>query len=116
MRLVWHYFHPLAHTFQVGTTQLLPLITPACSVMNKVVWCLGLNDTLFLCSSGLTDEKVKAYLSLHPQMLDDFVLESVSAETLDRWLKKKTSSRPAGMPTHNMETSSHTVPQLCGSL
>ncbi|XP_074532352.1 cAMP and cAMP-inhibited cGMP 3',5'-cyclic phosphodiesterase 10A isoform X1 [Halichoeres trimaculatus] len=44
---------------------------------------------------GLTDEKVKAYLSLHPQMLDDFVLESVSAETLDRWLKKKTSSRPA---------------------
>ncbi|KAJ4949111.1 hypothetical protein JOQ06_020629 [Pogonophryne albipinna] len=43
----------------------------------------------------LTDEKVKAYLSLHPQMLDDFVLESVSAETLDRWLKRKTSSRPA---------------------
>ncbi|KAG7230118.1 hypothetical protein INR49_009838 [Caranx melampygus] len=26
--------------------------------------------------AGLTDEKVKAYLSLHPQMLDDFVLES----------------------------------------
>ncbi|XP_068580913.1 cAMP and cAMP-inhibited cGMP 3',5'-cyclic phosphodiesterase 10A isoform X5 [Cebidichthys violaceus] len=48
------------------------------------------------CSDqGLTDEKVKAYLSLHPQMLDDFVLESVSAETLDRWLKRKTSSRPA---------------------
>ncbi|XP_027861887.1 cAMP and cAMP-inhibited cGMP 3',5'-cyclic phosphodiesterase 10A isoform X2 [Xiphophorus couchianus] len=44
---------------------------------------------------GLTDEKVKAYLSLHPQMLDEFVLESVSAETLDRWLKRKTSSRPA---------------------
>uniref|UniRef100_A0A3P8R9X3 Phosphodiesterase n=1 Tax=Astatotilapia calliptera TaxID=8154 RepID=A0A3P8R9X3_ASTCA len=44
---------------------------------------------------GLTDEKVKAYLSLHPQILDDFVLESVSAETLDRWLKRKTSSRPA---------------------
>ena len=48
----------------------------------------------------MTDEKVKAYLSLHPQMLDDFVLESVSAETLDRWLKRKTSSRPAGKPTH----------------
>ncbi|XP_014911668.1 cAMP and cAMP-inhibited cGMP 3',5'-cyclic phosphodiesterase 10A isoform X2 [Poecilia latipinna] len=45
--------------------------------------------------AGLTDEKVKAYLSLHPQMLDEFVLESVSAETLDRWLKRKTSSRPA---------------------
>ncbi|XP_034040194.1 cAMP and cAMP-inhibited cGMP 3',5'-cyclic phosphodiesterase 10A isoform X6 [Thalassophryne amazonica] len=49
-----------------------------------------------VCSDqGLTDDKVKAYLSLHPQMLDDFVLESVSAETLDRWLKKKTTSRPA---------------------
>uniref|UniRef100_A0A7N6AWY5 Phosphodiesterase n=1 Tax=Anabas testudineus TaxID=64144 RepID=A0A7N6AWY5_ANATE len=48
------------------------------------------------CSDqGLTDEKVKAYLSLHPQMLDDFVLESVSAETLDRWLKRKTNSKPA---------------------
>lgn len=47
----------------------------------------------------MTDEKVKAYLSLHPQMLDDFVLESVSAETVDRWLKRKTSSRPAGIPT-----------------
>uniref|UniRef100_A0A8C2XCN2 Phosphodiesterase n=1 Tax=Cyclopterus lumpus TaxID=8103 RepID=A0A8C2XCN2_CYCLU len=41
--------------------------------------------------ASLTDEKVKAYLSLHPQMLDDFVLESVSAETLDRWLKRKTN-------------------------
>lgn len=61
-----------------------------------------LKAALFLRSSGLTDEKVKAYLSLHPQMLDDFVLESVSAETLDRWLKRKTSSKPAGMsvPTH----------------
>lgn len=63
----------------------------------------------------MTDEKVKAYLSLHPQMLDDFVLESVSAETLDRWLKRKTRSRPAGMPTHthtqtNMETNTHTMP------
>uniref|UniRef100_A0A674MUS5 Phosphodiesterase n=1 Tax=Takifugu rubripes TaxID=31033 RepID=A0A674MUS5_TAKRU len=44
---------------------------------------------------GLTDEKVKAYLSLHPQMLDDFVLESVSTETLDRWLKKKTNDASA---------------------
>lgn len=45
----------------------------------------------------MTDEKVKAYLSLHPQMLDDFVSESVSVETLDRWLKRKNSSRPAGL-------------------
>lgn len=58
---------------------------------------------LFFTFSGLTDEKVKAYLSLHPQMLDEFVLESVSAETLDRWLKRKTSSRPAGT----------TVPHTC---
>lgn len=58
-----------------------------------------MNFFLSLFSAGLTDEKVKAYLSLHPQMLDDFVLESVSTETLDRWLKKKTSSSPAGMPS-----------------
>uniref|UniRef100_A0A8C5C7C3 Phosphodiesterase n=1 Tax=Gadus morhua TaxID=8049 RepID=A0A8C5C7C3_GADMO len=48
------------------------------------------------CShQGLTDEKVKAYLSVHPQILEDFVSESVSAETLDRWLRRKTSGRPA---------------------
>ncbi|XP_066228907.1 cAMP and cAMP-inhibited cGMP 3',5'-cyclic phosphodiesterase 10A isoform X2 [Saccopteryx leptura] len=40
-------------------------------------------------ATGLTDEKVKAYLSLHPQMLDEFVSESVSAETVERWLKRK---------------------------
>lgn len=42
---------------------------------------------------------MKAYLSLHPQMLDEFVLESVSAETLDRWLKRKSSSPPTGTPS-----------------
>ncbi|XP_073690366.1 cAMP and cAMP-inhibited cGMP 3',5'-cyclic phosphodiesterase 10A [Garra rufa] len=52
----------------------------------------GSEDSL---QQGLTDEKVKAYLSLHPQMLDEFVLESVSAETVDRWLKRKNSSQPA---------------------
>uniref|UniRef100_A0A9L0IIK8 Phosphodiesterase n=1 Tax=Equus asinus TaxID=9793 RepID=A0A9L0IIK8_EQUAS len=42
------------------------------------------------CSAtGLTDEKVKAYLSLHPQVLDEFVSESVSAETVEKWLKRK---------------------------
>ncbi|KAM4865607.1 cAMP and cAMP-inhibited cGMP 3',5'-cyclic phosphodiesterase 10A isoform 1-T1 [Thomomys bottae] len=40
-------------------------------------------------SPSLTDEKVKAYLSLHPQVLDEFVSESVSAETVERWLKRK---------------------------
>lgn len=39
--------------------------------------------------AGLTDEKVKAYLSLHPQVLDEFVLESVSAETVEKWLQRK---------------------------
>uniref|UniRef100_A0AAQ4PPY0 Phosphodiesterase n=1 Tax=Gasterosteus aculeatus aculeatus TaxID=481459 RepID=A0AAQ4PPY0_GASAC len=56
------------------------------------------------CFSGLTDEKVKAYLSLHPQMLDDFVLESVSAETLDRWLKKKTNDTSAKEVTRYQDT------------
>ncbi|KAF4089991.1 hypothetical protein AMELA_G00044560 [Ameiurus melas] len=49
--------------------------------------------------SSLTDEKVKAYLSLHPQMLDEFVLESVSAETVDRWLKRKSSTPPTDEPS-----------------
>ncbi|XP_036173496.1 cAMP and cAMP-inhibited cGMP 3',5'-cyclic phosphodiesterase 10A isoform X2 [Myotis myotis] len=38
---------------------------------------------------GLTDEKVKAYLSLHPQILDEFVSESVSTETVEKWLRRK---------------------------
>ncbi|XP_056422805.1 cAMP and cAMP-inhibited cGMP 3',5'-cyclic phosphodiesterase 10A isoform X3 [Hyla sarda] len=37
----------------------------------------------------LTDEKVKAYLSRHPQLLDEFVSESVSSETVEKWMKKK---------------------------
>ncbi|XP_029800260.1 cAMP and cAMP-inhibited cGMP 3',5'-cyclic phosphodiesterase 10A isoform X2 [Suricata suricatta] len=44
---------------------------------------------------GLTDEKVKAYLSLHPQVLDEFVSESVSAETVEKWLKRK-NNKPEG--------------------
>ncbi|XP_036916411.1 cAMP and cAMP-inhibited cGMP 3',5'-cyclic phosphodiesterase 10A [Sturnira hondurensis] len=40
-------------------------------------------------SPSLTDEKVKAYLSLHPQVLDEYVSESVSAETVEKWLKRK---------------------------
>ncbi|XP_064411241.1 cAMP and cAMP-inhibited cGMP 3',5'-cyclic phosphodiesterase 10A [Latimeria chalumnae] len=38
---------------------------------------------------SLTDEKVKAYLSLHPQVLDEFVSESVRAETVVKWVKQK---------------------------
>uniref|UniRef100_A0A4W4F8V6 Phosphodiesterase n=1 Tax=Electrophorus electricus TaxID=8005 RepID=A0A4W4F8V6_ELEEL len=60
--------------------------------------CLRRLMDCFLGSS-LTDEKVKAYLSLNPQMLDEFVLESVSAETVDRWLKRKNSSRSADDPS-----------------
>ncbi|XP_051470708.1 cAMP and cAMP-inhibited cGMP 3',5'-cyclic phosphodiesterase 10A isoform X1 [Apus apus] len=40
-------------------------------------------------NTSLTDEKVKAYLSLHPQVLDEFVSESVSVETVEKWLKRK---------------------------
>uniref|UniRef100_A0A667GLH8 Phosphodiesterase n=1 Tax=Lynx canadensis TaxID=61383 RepID=A0A667GLH8_LYNCA len=46
-------------------------------------------------SPSLTDEKVKAYLSLHPQVLDEFVSESVSAETVEKWLKRK-NNKPEG--------------------
>lgn len=42
-------------------------------------------------STNLTDEKVKAYLSLHPQVLDEFVSESVSTETVEKWMKKKSN-------------------------
>ncbi|XP_072499949.1 cAMP and cAMP-inhibited cGMP 3',5'-cyclic phosphodiesterase 10A isoform X2 [Notamacropus eugenii] len=44
-------------------------------------------------NTSLTDEKVKAYLSLHPQVLDEFVSESVSAETVEKWLKRKTNKQ-----------------------
>ena len=70
----------------------------ASSQRHTLAQCKNQHRFCFSLSTGLTDEKVKAYLSLHPQMLDEFVLESVSAETLDRWLKRKTSSRPAGKP------------------
>ncbi|XP_071596526.1 cAMP and cAMP-inhibited cGMP 3',5'-cyclic phosphodiesterase 10A isoform X2 [Heliangelus exortis] len=46
--------------------------------------CFGAGE-----EQGLTDEKVKAYLSLHPQVLDEFVSESVSVETVEKWLKRK---------------------------
>uniref|UniRef100_A0A4W3GVU2 Phosphodiesterase n=1 Tax=Callorhinchus milii TaxID=7868 RepID=A0A4W3GVU2_CALMI len=42
-------------------------------------------------TSGLTDEKVKAYLSLHPHVLDEFVSDSVNIETVEKWLKRKSS-------------------------
>uniref|UniRef100_A0A8C3LJ04 Phosphodiesterase n=1 Tax=Chrysolophus pictus TaxID=9089 RepID=A0A8C3LJ04_CHRPC len=50
--------------------------------------CQCYNHLIFSLA-GLTDEKVKAYLSLHPQVLDEFVSESVSAETVEKWLKRK---------------------------
>lgn len=54
-----------------------------------------INFILFNSFTGLTDEKVKAYLSLHPQVLDEFVSESVSAETVEKWLKRK-NNKPEG--------------------
>uniref|UniRef100_A0A8D0GX59 PDEase domain-containing protein n=1 Tax=Sphenodon punctatus TaxID=8508 RepID=A0A8D0GX59_SPHPU len=53
--------------------------------LSNGIGCLG----LMFSFAGLTDEKVKAYLSLHPQVLDEFVSESVSAETVEKWLKRK---------------------------
>lgn len=50
---------------------------------------MWVNFILFNSFTGLTDEKVKAYLSLHPQILDEFVSESVSVETVEKWLKRK---------------------------
>ncbi|XP_078471703.1 cAMP and cAMP-inhibited cGMP 3',5'-cyclic phosphodiesterase 10A isoform X5 [Lampetra planeri] len=38
---------------------------------------------------GLTDEKVKTYLSLNRHVLDEYVAESVSVETLERWIRRK---------------------------
>ncbi|KAF4794847.1 cAMP and cAMP-inhibited cGMP 3',5'-cyclic phosphodiesterase 10A [Turdus rufiventris] len=49
----------------------------------------GRGNVMHMRKKGLTDEKVKAYLSLHPQVLDEFVSESVSAETVEKWLKRK---------------------------
>lgn len=69
------------------------LLTPStvlwytmCFLFKVAAWV-----NFILCNSfaGLTDEKVKAYLSLHPQVLDEFVSESVSAETVEKWLKRK---------------------------
>ncbi|CAM5101714.1 unnamed protein product [Eretmochelys imbricata] len=48
--------------------------------------------------TSLTDEKVKAYLSLHPQVLDEFVSESVSAETVEKWLKRKNNRQEDESP------------------
>lgn len=44
---------------------------------------------------------MKAYLSLHPQVLDEFVSESVSAETVEKWLKRK-NNKPEGKISFNL--------------
>ncbi|KAK2531450.1 Pde10a [Columba guinea] len=59
----------------------------ACGVRSDKDYKKCFVDALY--EKGLTDEKVKAYLSLHPQVLDEFVSESVSAETVEKWLKRK---------------------------
>lgn len=57
--------------------------------------------------TGLTDEKVKAYLSLHPQVLDEFVSESVSAETVEKWLKRKNNAKEGKAIMHLEELNKH---------
>ncbi|XP_059504477.1 cAMP and cAMP-inhibited cGMP 3',5'-cyclic phosphodiesterase 10A isoform X3 [Stegostoma tigrinum] len=43
--------------------------------------------------NGLTDDKVKSYLSLHSNVLDEYVAENVTTETVERWLMKKQSKQ-----------------------
>ncbi|XP_075780708.1 cAMP and cAMP-inhibited cGMP 3',5'-cyclic phosphodiesterase 10A isoform X1 [Pelodiscus sinensis] len=64
------------------------LLRPAMEDGPSSASCFRRFTDCFLGTS-LTDEKVKAYLSLHPQVLDEFVSESVSAETVEKWLKRK---------------------------
>lgn len=66
-----------------------------CALCEDAAW---VNLTLSGSFAGLTDEKVKAYLSLHPQVLDEFVSESVSAETVEKWLKRKNNKVEGKMP------------------
>lgn len=56
--------------------------------------------SLSLFFAGLTDEKVKAYLALHPQVLDEFVSESVSAETVEKWLQRKYNAKEGRIFVH----------------
>ncbi|MGH0129009.1 UNVERIFIED_CONTAM: hypothetical protein FKN15_075392 [Acipenser sinensis] len=60
---------------------------------------------------SLTDEKVKAYLSLHPQVLDEFVSESVSAETVDKWLRRK-NNRHEGLTDEKVKAYLSLHPQV----
>ncbi|XP_072437118.1 cAMP and cAMP-inhibited cGMP 3',5'-cyclic phosphodiesterase 10A isoform X2 [Chiloscyllium punctatum] len=53
--------------------------------------CLRRFASCFL--NSLTDDKVKSYLSLHSNVLDEYVAESVPTETLERWLMKKQSKQ-----------------------
>ncbi|XP_069463820.1 cAMP and cAMP-inhibited cGMP 3',5'-cyclic phosphodiesterase 10A isoform X2 [Ambystoma mexicanum] len=57
--------------------------SPAAGCFRRLTDCFA--------GTNLTDEKVKAYLSLHPQVLDEFVSESVSTETVEKWMKKKSN-------------------------
>ncbi|XP_067845185.1 cAMP and cAMP-inhibited cGMP 3',5'-cyclic phosphodiesterase 10A [Heptranchias perlo] len=54
-------------------------------------------NSFFSCS--LTEEKVKAYLSGHSHVLDEFVAESVDVETVERWLMRK-HARKENEPIH----------------
>uniref|UniRef100_UPI00398EDCC6 cAMP and cAMP-inhibited cGMP 3',5'-cyclic phosphodiesterase 10A isoform X2 n=1 Tax=Pristiophorus japonicus TaxID=55135 RepID=UPI00398EDCC6 len=57
--------------------------------------CRRFADCLFGCS--LTDEKIKAYLSSHPHVLEEFVADSVDAETVERWLVTKKDKQTSEM-------------------
>ncbi|GAA6094221.1 cAMP and cAMP-inhibited cGMP 3',5'-cyclic phosphodiesterase 10A isoform X6 [Tachysurus ichikawai] len=88
------------------------LSTCVSTVSRSLVRLYAAQEHCLVSGQRLTDEKVKAYLSLHPQMLDEFVLESVSAETVDRWLKRKSSGPPTGMVSCKSSMSSAVINSL----
>ncbi|XP_072121405.1 cAMP and cAMP-inhibited cGMP 3',5'-cyclic phosphodiesterase 10A isoform X2 [Mobula birostris] len=67
---------------------LVPETSPASGAKDQVTEAQEPDEAL---TAGLTDEKVKTYLSLHTHVLDEFVADSVDVETLEKWLMKKHS-------------------------
>ncbi|XP_078261890.1 cAMP and cAMP-inhibited cGMP 3',5'-cyclic phosphodiesterase 10A isoform X3 [Rhinoraja longicauda] len=65
---------------------LAPETSPAPGAKDQVTEAQEPEEMLI---AGLTDDKVKAYLSLHTHVLEEFVAEHVDAETIEKWLIKK---------------------------
>uniref|UniRef100_A0A2K5F8Q4 PX domain-containing protein n=1 Tax=Aotus nancymaae TaxID=37293 RepID=A0A2K5F8Q4_AOTNA len=61
-------------------------------------------------AAGLTVEEVKACLSLHPEILDEYVYESASLERIEKWLKGK-NNKSEDLPTPQAVEPQATVQQ-----